>query len=432
MDWKKIYNERLMSAQKAVNHIQSGDRVAISHAVGEPSHLIDAMVENWDAYRDVEVVHMVAMGKSAYAQPGMEPHFRHNSLFVGGNTRGTIREGHGDFTPCYFSEIPNLFHRTLPLDVAMLQVTPPDEHGFCSCGVSVDYTKTAAEEAKLTIVQVNPQMPRTLGNTFLHVSQLDCIVEHDAPIIELPPPAITDVERAIGENCAGLIQDGDCLQLGIGAIPDAVLLFLKDKKDLGIHTEMFSDGVVELVEAGVINNARKNFHPNVTIASFLMGTRRLYDYVDNNPSVNMFPVTYTNDPFIAGRNDNLVSVNSCVQVDFLGQVCSESVGTTQISAAGGQVDFVRAAAISKGGRSIIAMPSTAAKGKVSKIVPFLDEGAVVTTNRYDVEYIITEYGVANLKYRSTRERARLLINIAHPAFRDELKGAFEKRFNAKF
>ncbi len=434
MDWKTIYNERITTAEEAVKRIKPGNRVAVSHAVGEPTYLIDVMVDNAAAngYKDVEIVHMVSMGEARYAQPEMAPYFRHNALFVGAKTRNTIRDGHGDFTPCYFSQIPNIFERTMPLDVMLVHVSPPDEHGWCSCGVAVDYSKKAAEVAKLTIAQVNRQMPRTLGDSFLHVSQFDAIVEHDAPLIQLSPPKIGDVERAIGEHCASLIKDGDCLQLGIGAIPDAVLLFLKDKKDLGIHSEMFSDGVVELVEAGVINNKAKNFHNGVSVATFLMGTERLYNYAHNNPAVNMFPATYTNDPYVAGRNDNLVSINSCVQVDFLGQVCSESVGPLQITAVGGQVDFVRAAAISKGGRSIIAMPSTAAGGKISKIVPLLDEGAAVTTGRYDVEYIVTEYGAANLKYRSTRDRARMLINIAHPDFRDELKEAFEKRFNAKF
>ncbi len=432
MDWKQIYKERLTTAAEAVKLIKSGDRVSVGHAVGEPTHLIDAMVANRESYRDVEINHMVPMGKSEYAQPGMEPYFIHNSLFVGGSTRGTIKAGHGDFVPTYFSQIPNVFERTMPLDVALLHVSPPDEHGYCSLGVSVDYSYKASNVAKTVIAQVNKQMPRTLGDSFVHVSKMTAIVEHDAPIIELQPPKISDVEKAIGENCAKLINDGDCLQLGIGAIPDAVLLFLKNKKDLGIHSEMFSDGVVELVESGVINHKKKNFMPGKAIANFLMGTRRLYDYVDNNPAVYMGPATWVNNPFIAGQNDNLVSVNSCVQVDFLGQVCSESVGTTQISAVGGQVDFVRAAALSRGGRSIIAFPSTASGGKISKIVPFLDQGAVVTTNRYDVEYIITEYGIANLKYRSVRDRARMLIEIAHPDFRDQLKEEYEKRFNAKY
>ena len=432
MDWSNMYQKRLTTSQEAVKWIKSGDRISISHAAGEPTHIIDAMVANREAYRDVEICHMVPLGECAYAQPGMEAYFRHNAIFVGARTRNTIKDGHGDFTPCYFSQIPNLWSRTLPLDVALIHVSPPDKHGYCSLGVSVDYSKHAVEQAKMVIAQINPQMPRTLGDSFIHVSQMDHIVEYDAPLIELPPPGITDVERAIGEHCASMIQDGDCLQLGIGAIPDAVLLFLKDKKDLGIHTEMFSDGVVELAEAGVINNSRKNLHRGVMVATFLMGTKRLYDFVDGNPMVRMYPATYTNDPYIAGMNDNLVSINSCVQVDLLGQVCAESVGTTQISAVGGQVDFVRAAAISKGGRSIIAMPSIAAQGTISKIVPVLDEGAAVTTNRYDVEYIVTEYGVANLKYRSVRDRARMLIDIAHPQFRDELKDAFERRFKCGF
>ncbi|MDR2523867.1 MAG: hypothetical protein LBC93_09240 [Synergistaceae bacterium] len=432
MDWKSLYKERLTTAADAVKHIKSGDRVVISHAVGEPTHLVDAMVENREACRDVEIVHMVAMGKAAYAQSGMEPYFRHNALFVGGSTRETVNSGHGDFVPCYFYRVSNMFTKTLPPDVALVHVSPPDKHGWCSCGVSVDYSKEGAEAAKIVIAQVNKHMPRTLGDTFLHVSRMHHIVEHDAPLIELAPPKISDVEKAIGENCAKLIQDGDCLQLGIGAIPDAVLLFLKDKKDLGVHSEMISDGVVELAEAGVITNAKKNFNKGVSIVNFLMGTQRLYDYVDDNPAVNMHPASYVNDPCIAGQNDNLVSVNSCVQVDLLGQVCSETVGTTQISGVGGQVDFVRAAAISKGGRSIIAMPSTAAKGTVSKIVPVLDEGAVVTTGRCDVQYIVTEYGIAELMYRTVKDRARALINIAHPNFRESLKEAFEKRFKAKF
>lgn len=432
MDWKSYYKEKVTTADEAVKLIKSGNRIAVSHACGEPTFVIDAMIRNKEAYRNVEIVHMVPMGKAEYAQPGMEPYFIHNSVFVGGPTRGTIKAGHGDYTPCYFSQIPNLFHRTLPLDLAIVHVSSPDEHGYCSCGVAVDYSRTAAERAPVVIAQVNKHMPRTLGDSFVHVSKFNAIVEHDEPIIELQPPKISDVEKAIGENCAKLINDGDCLQLGIGAIPDAVLLFLKDKKNLGIHSEMFSDGVVELVEAGVINNSVKNFHRGKAIATFLMGTQRLYDYVHNNPAVAMYPATYVNDPFVAGQNDNLVSVNSCVQIDLLGQVCSESVGMTQISAVGGQVDFVRAAALSKGGRSIMAMASTAAGGKISKIVPILDEGAAVTTNRYDVEYVITEYGIANLKYRTMRDRARMLIDIAHPQFRDELKAGFEKRFNTKY
>jgi len=432
MDWKEVYQERLTTAMEAVKHIRSGCRISIGHAVGEPTALVEALVQNRAQYTDVEITHMLPMGRAEYAQPGMERHFRHIAQFVGGATRETVRAGHGDFVPCFFSQIPHQFDEVRRPDVALISVSPPDAHGYCSFGVSVDYTKRSAEVASLVIAQVNRHMPRTLGDSFIHVSDIDLFVEHDVPLTQLSPPKITEVERAIGENCAELIQDGDCLQLGIGAIPDAVLLFLKDKRDLGIHSEMFSDGVVELVEAGVITGKRKNFLPEKMVATFLMGTKRLYDFVDNNPSVAMYPVTYTNDPYVAGQNDNLVSINSCIQVDLLGQVCAETVGETQISAVGGQVDFVRAAAISRGGRSIIAMASTAAKGTISKIVSSLDEGAAVTTSRNDVEYVVTEYGIADLKYRTLRERARALIEIAHPDFREGLGEAFERRFNCKF
>ena len=432
MDWQQIYNSRKVSAQEAVQKIKSGDRVVVGHAVGEPTCLLDAMVENFKAYENVEIVHMVPMGKALYTAPEMETHFRHNSLFLGGPTRGAIAEGRGDFTPIYFSEVPELFRTDLPVDVALIQVSPPDKHGFCSLGVSVDYTKPAAEAAKLVIAQVNKNMPRTLGDSFLHVCQIDCVVEHDCDIIELQPPVIGDVEKAIGENCAGLVRDGDTLQLGIGAIPDAVLLFLKDKKDLGIHSEMVSDGVVELVEAGVITNARKTLHPGKSVVTFLMGTRRLYDYVDNNPAVAMYPVDYVNNPVVAAQNDNLVSINSCVQVDLMGQVVSTSVGLKQISGVGGQVDFVRGANMSRGGRTIMAMPSTAAKGGISKIVPFIDHGAAVTTNRYDVDYVVTEYGVAKLKGKTLRDRARALIEISHPNFRSCLQAEFEERFHCLY
>ena len=432
MNWKEIYNERLMTAEEAVKKIKSKDRVVIGHAVGEPSYVVGKMVENKEQYEDVEIVHMVAMGKGEYCQPGMEKHFRHNSIFVGGCTRDAVNSERGDFTPSFFYQVPKLFRTTMPVDVALIQVTPPDEHGYCSLGVSVDYTKPAVEAAKTVIAQVNEQMPRTMGESFVHVSEIDCFVEHSAPIIELGAPRIGDVERAIGENCASLISDGDTLQLGIGAIPDAVLLFLKDKKDLGIHGEMFSDGVVELVEAGVVTNKKKTLHPGKMIVAFLMGSKKLYDFVNNNPTVEMYPVDYVNDPAVIMKNDNIVSINSCVQVDLMGQVCSESVGLTQISGVGGQVDFVRGVTMAKNGKSIIAMPSTAGKGKFSKIVPLLDEGAAVTTSRNDVDYIVTEYGIAALKGRTLRERAKALIQIAHPDFREGLALEYEKRFKVLY
>jgi 4-hydroxybutyrate CoA-transferase len=432
MDWKSIYESRKTTAAEAVKRIRSGGRVVIGHAVGEPSALIDAMVANAESYSGVEIVHMVPMGKAAYAQPGMEKHFRHNSLFLGGSTRAAAGDGRADLTPVYFSEVPELFRTSLPPDVAMIQVSPPDEHGYCSFGVSVDYTKCAAECAGCVIAQVNPRMPRTMGDSFIYVGDIDCIVEHEAPVIELAPPKIGDAERAIGENCARLIRDGDTLQLGIGSIPDAVLKFLGGKHDLGIHSEMISDGVVELAEAGVITNRKKTLHPGKSIVTFLMGTKRLYDYADGNPAVALYPVDYVNDPYVIAKNDNLVSINSCVQVDLMGQVVSTSVGSRQISGVGGQVDFVRGANMSRGGRTIIAMPSTAGRGTVSRIVADIDAGASVTTNMYDVNYVVTEYGVAQLRGRTLRDRARALIGISHPAFRDGLRAAFESRFRCDF
>ncbi|MDR0759220.1 MAG: 4-hydroxybutyrate CoA-transferase [Treponema sp.] len=432
MGWNDEYKKKLCSAKDAVSRIKSGDRVVLGHAAGEPSLLADAMVENAARYQDVEIVHMVAMGKGRYCLPEYEKNFRHNSIFVGACTRKAIEEGRGDFTPIYFSEVPKLFRTTLHPNVLLAQLSPPDEHGYCSFGISNDYTKPAAECADIVIAQINRNMPRTFGDCFIHVSDLDYIVEADMPVIELAPPEITSVEKAIGENCASLIHDGDTLQLGIGAIPDAVLLFLKDKHDLGIHSEMISDGVVTLAEAGVINNKKKVLNNGKFVISFMMGTRKLYDFVDNNPSICMMPIDYVNDPVVIAQNVNIVSINSCVQVDLMGQVCSESIGLRQISAVGGQVDFVRGANMAKNGRTIIAMPSTAAGGKVSKIVSFLDAGATVTTSRCDVNYVVTEYGIAQLKGQTLRERARRLIEIAHPDFHDSLKAEFEKRFKRPF
>lgn len=428
MTWRTWYKEHLFTPAQAVQQIKSGQRVVVAHACGEPSIILDALVANAAQYENVEIIHMVAMGKAAYCQPQYDKNFHHNAFFLGGSTRAAAAEGRVDFTPVYFSEIPGLLREDLRPNVTLLQCSPPDAHGYVSLGVSVDYTKPAAEASDLVIAQVNQNMPRTLGDSFLHVTQIGCLVEADTPVIELAPPKIGDVERAIGENVASLVRDGDTLQLGIGAIPDAVLLFLKEKNDLGIHTEMFSDGVVELVEAGVITNKAKTLHRGQSVATFLMGTRRLYDYVNNNPAVAMYPVDYVNDPYVIGQNDNLISINSCVQVDIMGQVVSTSAGLRQISGVGGQVDFVRGANLSKGGRAIMAMPSTTGKGKISKIVPFLDQGSAVTTTRNEVNYVITEYGIAKLKGKSLRQRAEALIRIAHPDFRDELTAEFRRRY----
>lgn len=430
MNWREKYSDRICTADEAVAHIKSGDRVVTAHACSEPVVLVDAMVANAEKYNyeNVEIVHLVPMGEAKYCAPEMEKHFRHNALFLGKSTRKAVEEGRADFTPVYFSQVPELVTTTLTADVALIQVSEPDEHGYCSFGLSCDYTKPAAEHAGIRIAQINKNMPRVLGDNFIHISRLDHIVEADTPILELAPPQIGEVQRKIGENIASLVQDGDCLQLGIGAIPDAALLFLKDKKNLGIHSEMFSDGVVELIEAGVITNTHKQIEKGKCIATFLMGTRRLYDFVDNNPGVCLKSVDYVNNPYVIAQNDNVVSINSCVEVDLFGQVCSESIGLKEISGVGGQVDFVRGANLSKNGRTIMAMPATAAKGTVSKIVPLLAEGATVTTTRCDVDYIVTEYGIAQLHGRTLRDRAKQLIAIAAPEFRETLQEEFNRRF----
>ena len=429
-DWKVLYASKLMTADEAVRQIPDGSRVFFGHAANEPPVLVDALVRNYEQYKDVEIVHWVPMGKGEYCDPKMKGHLRHNAMFVGGPTRKAVQEGRADYTPFFFHQSTRFFSDgTFPIDVAMVSVTPPDKHGYVSLGVSVGGTKPACLNAKMVIAQVNDQMPFTLGlHSTVPVEQITCFVPRSTPVIELSPPSIGPVEEAIGRNCAALIRDGDTLQLGIGAIPDAVLRFLGDKNDLGIHSEMFSDGVVELVERGVINNRRKTLQPGKSVAAFLMGTRRLYDYAHRNPAVMMAPVDYVNDPRVICQNDNMVSINSCVQIDLMGQVVSTSVGLRQISGVGGQIDFVRGANMSKGGRAIMAMPSTTGKGKVSKIVPFLDPGSAVTTTRNDVNYVITEYGIAQLRGKTLRQRAEALIEIAHPDFRDALREEYRRRF----
>ena len=421
MDWRSDYAAKVKTADEALGVVESGDRVVFAHACGEPLELVDALVARAPELRDVEIVHMVAMGKGEYARPEYAESFFHNSLFAGPSTRDAVADGRGDYTPVFFHEIPGLFAGGyLPPDVALVQVSPPDRHGWCSFGISVDYTKPAAEAATKVVALVNPNMPRTHGDSFVHVSDIDIVVESEAPIIELPPPRIGPVEEAIGRNIAGLVGDGDCLQLGIGGIPDAVLGFLHEKNDLGIHTEMFSEGVVDLYLEGVVTNKRKNIHRDKMSATFLMGTRRLYDFVDDNPMVNMFPVSHTNDPYVIGEIDNVVAINSAIQVDLMGQVVADSMGPLQFTGIGGQVDFVRGAARSKGGRAIIALPATARKGTVSRIAARIADGAAVTTMRADVDYVVTEHGVAHLKGRGLRERAFALLDIAEPAFRDQI------------
>jgi 4-hydroxybutyrate CoA-transferase len=426
-DWRTRFHHKLVSAQEAVKQVKSGDRVVIAHACGEPSSLVEALVARAPELTEVEIVHMVAMGPAKYAQPGMENSFRHNALFVGGTTRKAVEEKRADYTPCFFSEIPRLFKQNLlSVDVALIQVTPPDADGFCSYGLSVDYTKAATECAKVVIAQMNQQLPRTSGAK-ISLAEIDYIVEKDEPLIELKPPRIGEIEKKIGENVATLIPDGATLQMGIGAIPDAVLLFLNDKKDLGIHSEMFSDGVVFLAEAGVITNRKKNINPGKFMATFLMGTRKLYDFIDNNPAVELQPVDYINDPCIIGQHDQMISINSALQVDLMGQVNAEMIGGRQFSGIGGQVDFVRGASRSAGGKSIIALPATASGGKISRIACELDAGAAVSTSRNDVQYIVTEFGIANLRGKSLQQRAKALIAISHPDFREVLTKEAEEK-----
>jgi 4-hydroxybutyrate CoA-transferase len=420
MDSTRARLPKEVTVSEALHAVKSRDRVVVGHAAGHPFVLTDELARQKDRLRDVEIIHMVALGESDYCRPEMAGHFRHNSLFAGPGSRQAICEGRADFTPAFFSDIPRLFRSGLvPVDVALIQVSPPDRHGYMSYGVSVDYTMAAAESAKLVIAEVNRQAPRTHG-AWIHVSQVDYLVPTDRPVFEIPRPSITDVEQRIGQHVASLVPDGANLQLGIGSIPDAVLRFLGDKKDLGIHTEMFSDGVVELFEAGAVTNRHNNLNPGKCVACFLMGGRRLYDFVDDNPGVLMRPVDYTNHILVAGKLENLISINSAIQVDLHGQVCADMIGPRQFSAVGGQIDFIRAASLSPGGKSIIALPSTAKHNAISRIVARLDDGACVTASRNDVHHVVTEYGVADLRGKTVRQRADALIAIAHPDFRAAL------------
>jgi acetyl-CoA hydrolase len=393
-----------------------------------PEVLVDAMCDRYLELEDVEVFHLMAVGKSRYSLPEMEGHFRHNALFIGKNVREAVNDGRADFTPIFLSEIPRLFYSgILPVDVALVHVSPPDEHGFCSFGVGVECTKPATEVAKIVIAQVNPNMPRTLGDCFIHIDKLTCCVEVDVPLKELPQvdgdlsAAELQVYQSIGKNIAGLIEDGSTLQLGIGAIPDAVLKFLHGKKHLGMHTEMFSDGVIKLVEDGILTNERKTLHPGKIVASFVLASKPLFEFIDNNPVIEFHPSHYVNDPFIISQNEKMVAINSAIEVDLTGQVCADSIGKAFYSGVGGQVDFIRGASRSKGGKPIIALPSTAKRGTRSRIVPLLAPGAGVTTSRYDVHFVVTEFGIADLYGKTIRRRIQSLIDIAHPDFREELE-----------
>jgi 4-hydroxybutyrate CoA-transferase len=421
LSWIELYRQKLTSAERAVEVIRSGDRVYVHPGCATPAVLTEALLERARSLSDVEIIHLLTFGKADYTLPEYDGHLRHNGLFLGANVRDAVAAGRADYTPIMLGEIEKLFLTgELPLDVVLLQLSPPDEYGFMSLGVGVDCTLNAARSAAHVIAEVNRQMPRTMGDCFMHVNRVTAIVETDRPLLELKPEPFTELQRRIGENIEGLIPDGATLQLGIGGIPDAVLACLGDKKDLGIHTEMCSDGVIPLIESGVLNGERKSLHRGKIVAGFVLGTQNLFRFVDGNPMFDFHPIQYVNDPFIIAQNDDMVAVNSAIQVDLTGEVCSDSIGTRPYSGFGGQLDFMRGAARSKGGKPIIALPATCKGNTVSRIVPMLDAGAGVVTTRADVHYVVTEFGVAYLHGKTLRQRAEALIAIAHPKFRDEL------------
>ncbi len=426
MDWKTRYKDRILSAEDAVKIIESGNRLFLTGNVSVPYKLLGALVKTAPNLKNVEIVQALTVGAPAYVGPEMEGHLRVNTMFISGNIRPAVQSGRADFTPVLLSEFPLLFKNGhLPIDIALIHVSLPDEHGFCSLGVEVGLTKTAAESAKIIIAEVNEQMPRTLGDAFIHVSRINHIVPVDYEIAEMSmsdgEPS-SEIER-MAEYIADLIPDGATMQMGIGAVPDAVLKYLYDKKDLGIHTELFSDGVIDLVEAGVVTNAAKTLHEGKILAGFIIGSKRLYNWVNDNPIIEMRRTEYVNDPFVIAQNEKMVAINSAIEIDLTGQVCADSIGAKLYSGVGGQLDFIYGASRSKGGVPIIALPSdtTTRNGKrFTRIVGMLKRGAGVVTTRNHVRYVVTEYGVADLYGKTIRQRAQSLIGIAHPDFRADL------------
>lgn len=430
MTWQEIYQSKLTTAEEAIKLIHDGDKVVSGFACGEPLHIMRALAEHYKEYNNVEIISMLTLVESPWSTDEFKGHIKLNTLFASKSTRAAVNSGNSEFTTSHFYEIPDIIKNYICPRVSVVMVSPPDEHGYVSFGTTVDYTKGTTDYCEIVIAQVNKYMPRTFGNAIKHVRDFTCFVEHDEPLPEVIGGEISDVEMEIGKYCASLINDGDCLQLGIGGIPNAVCLQLKDKKDLGLHSELVGDGVVPLLESGVINNKRKVVNNGRTVLGAAFGSKILCNYMNNNPSVEMHPIDYVNNPIEIAKNDNMVSINSCLQVDLLGQVVSDTIGLSQFSAVGGQVDFVRGATMSKGGRSIIAMPSTARKGTVSRIVPIITEGSAVTTPRNDVNYVVTEYGIAQLKGKTLKERTKELIRIAHPKFRPALVLEYKKRFGS--
>jgi len=425
MSWLTEYESRFVSAEQAVGAIHSGQRVFLTGNCSVPQLLLAALVERADSLDNVEMIQVLTVGPAPQAAPEMRGHLNINTLFISDNIRPAVQEGRADFTPCLLSEVPLLFRNgPLKLDVALIHVSPPDEHGFCSLGLEAGLTKTPAQTSRIVIAEVNQQMPRTLGDSFIHFSKIDYAVPVDYPLAELPPAEIGETNMRIGQHVADLIEDGSTMQIGIGAIPNAVLHYLSGKRDLGVHTELFSDGVMQLVQKGVITNEKKTLHPGKIVSGFILGSHELYRFVDDNPIIELHPTEYVNDPFIIAQNERMVSVNSAIEVDLTGQVCADSIGPKFYSGVGGQADFVYGAARSKGGKPIIAMPSTATLkdgSRISRIVPLLKHGAGVVTTRNHVHYIATEHGVALLHGMTIRERASALIEIADPEFRGELE-----------
>jgi acetyl-CoA hydrolase len=424
MDWINRYKSRIVTADEAVKVIKDGQRLFLTGNVSVPNKVLAALVDYAPNLKDIEICQALTVGEDAYTAPEMEGHLRINTIFVSANVRKAVHAGRADFTPVLLSEFPLLFKEgVLPLDVALIHISPPDEHGFCSLGVEVGLTKSAAESANIIIAEVNQQMPRTLGDSFIHVSKLDYMVpvDYNLPELAMGSAEANETTKTIAGYCAELIPDGATMQMGIGAIPDAVLKFLFDKKDLGVHTELFSDGVIDLVEAGVLTNAQKTLHPGKIIAGFILGTQKLYRWVNDNPLCEFHPTEYVNDPFVIAQNDRMVAINSAIEVDLTGQICADSIGPKIYSGVGGQLDFIYCASRSKGGVPIITLPITTKAYSITRIVSKLKHGAGVVTSRNHVRYVITEYGVADLYGKTIRQRAEALINIAHPIFREELK-----------
>jgi acyl-CoA hydrolase len=419
-----------ISASEALKILKSENRVFIHGGAATPHHLLKNMVERADELYDVELTSISQQGEAYFTDPKYKQNFHINSLFVSANVREAVNDGRGDYIPVFLSEIPNLFRKKiLPLDVALIQVSPPDKHGYCSLGVSVDTAMAAVKNAKHIVAQVNPRMPRTHGDSMVHVNNINAMVYFEEELPEVVSTGISDISKRIGDYCASLVEDGATLQTGIGSIPDAVLASLQGHKELGMHTEMFSDGIIPLIEKGVITNQHKRKHRGKTVSSFMLGSRKLYDFVDDNPSIAMLGIDYTNDTSVIRTNPKVTAINSAIEVDVTGQVCSDSIGTYHFSGVGGQMDFVRGAALSEGGKPIIALPSTTSKN-VSRIVSMLKPGAGVVTTRAHAHYIVTEYGIAYLYGKNMRQRAKALIEIAHPNHREELERAAFNRFKS--